>query len=287
MKLLFFGTSDFSKPVFEALKEEGYSPILWDLEKGIEEFKKMEPDICIVAAYGKIIPKEYLEIPKYGFLNIHPSLLPKYRGPSPIQTAILNGEKETGITIILMDEKIDHGPVLVKSKIQITNNKKYKELEKELAELGTELLIEILPKWINRDIKPIEQDHNKATYTKKFSWPDGKIDWSKPADLISRQINALNPEPGTWTEWNGRVLKISDGDPVSHGSLSKHGLPASDKNDNLNPGQVFLTKNNEAAIKCGSDTALLPKTVQLESRKTMGIDAFLNGQKNFVSSVLK
>src|SRR3989344_5728434 len=149
MKLIFFGTSDFSKPVFEALKEEGYSPILWDLEKGIEEFKKMESDICIVAAYGKIIPKEYLEIPKYGFLNIHPSLLPKYRGPSPIQTAILNGEKETGVTIILMDEKADHGPILTNSKFKIQNSKSYKELEKELAKLGAQLLVEILPKWIN------------------------------------------------------------------------------------------------------------------------------------------
>src|SRR3989344_5159552 len=109
MKLIFFGTSSFSKPIFEALKNEGYSPILWSLENPFENFKKMNPDICVVAAYGKIIPKEYLEVPRCGFLNVHPSLLPKYRGASPIQAAILNGDKETGTTIILMDEKIDHG----------------------------------------------------------------------------------------------------------------------------------------------------------------------------------
>ena len=285
MKLFFFGTSSFSKPVFEALKKggvkprgghaplRGCSPILWDLEKGIEDFKKLNPDICVVAAYGRIIPKEYLEIPKYGFLNIHPSLLPKYRGASPIQSAILNDEKETGVTIILMDEKVDHGPTIANEKLKM-KNEKYKELEKKLAELGTKLLIEILPKWINGEVKPTEQNHQEAIYTKKFSWQDGKIDWSKSADGIDRQIRALNPEPGTWTAWNNKILKILEV------------LPVSKKNGNFKNGQVFLVENRQTAIKCGFHSAVLLKTVQLEGKKPMEIKDFLNGRKDFIGSVL-
>jgi len=276
MKLLFFGTSNFSRPVFEALKKEGYSPTLWDLEKGFDEFKKMKPDICVVAAYGKIIPKEYLKIPKYGFLNIHPSLLPKYRGASPIQATILNGDKESGVTIILMDEKVDHGPILAKREFSIFNFQfsKYKELEKELAGLGAKLLIETLPKWLNGQIEPIEQNHSEAAYTKKFSWPDGKIDWSKSAEEIDRQIRALNPEPGTWTNWNRKIVKILEA------------LVISGKNDTIKFGQVFLSERRETAIKCGFQSAILLKVVQLEGKKPMEIKNFLNGHKDFIGSKL-
>lgn len=274
MKFIFFGTSNFSKPVFEALKKKGYSPILWGLEKSFEEFKKLNPDICIVAAYGKIIPKEWLEIPKYGFLNIHPSLLPKYRGPSPIQATILNGDSETGVTIILMDEKIDHGKIISSIKCQISLLESYSILEVKLAELGAKLLIETLPKWIDGKVKPKEQNHEEATYTKKFSWSDGKIDWQESAIEIDRQIRALNPEPGTWTLWSGKILKILAA------------LPVQDKNDNMETGQIFLTNNKEAAVKCGFDSALLLKIIQLESKKPMGIKDFLNGHKDFIGSIL-
>ena len=283
MKLIFFGTSDFSKPVFKALRKEGYSPILWNLKNSLEDFKKLKPDICIVAAYGKIIPKEYLEIPKHGFLNIHPSLLPKYRGPSPIQTVILNGDpegdasrpygagKETGVSIILMDEKIDHGPILKIQNLKI-KSQNYKKLEKELAELGAELLIETLPKWINGKIKPKEQNHSEATYTKKFSWPDGKIDWSKSADEIDRQIRALNPEPGTWTRWQNKVLKMIEAEPMESKIAGESGK--------------VISIEDQIIVKCGQD-ALLLKKVQLEGRKPTNISDFLNGHKNFVGSMLK
>lgn len=147
-------------------------------------------------------------------------------------------------------------------------------MEQELAKLGAELLIEILPKWIKGEIKPVPQNHDKATYTKKFSWLDGRIDWLKSADEIDRQIRALNPEPGTWTKWNGKVLKIF------------RALPVSEKNDNLISGQVFVTESKETAIKCGFNTAILPKIVQLESRKPMKINDFLNGHRNFIGSEL-
>ena len=270
MKLIFFGTSDFSKPVFEALKKEGYSPILWDLSNSFDDFKKIKPDICVVAAYGKIIPKEYLEIPKYGFLNIHPSLLPKYRGASPIQTAILNGEKETGVTIILMDEKIDHGPVITVEKLKI-KNEKYKDLENKLAKLGAKLLVDILPKWINRKIKPVEQSHNEATFTKKLSWPDGKINWSKTAEEIIRQIRALNPEPGVWTLQAGKVLKILEAEMIES-KLSAES------------GQIFHIEN-QIIVKCGID-ALILKKVQLEGKKELNIQDFVHGYREFIGSKL-
>ncbi len=221
MKIIFLGTGEFGTTILQGLIENGYKPILlYDFEK-IEELK---PDLVIVASYGKIIPKKILEIPKYGALNVHPSLLPKYRGPSPIQTTIINGDKKTGVTIILMDEKIDHGPILAQQEWKIPNsndqipNKSqipmtkitYEELNKKLAELGVKLLIEIIPKWINGEIKAKPQDDSKATYTKILKRENGKIDWSKPDREIERQIRAFNPWPGTFTfiKHKNKTLRI-------------------------------------------------------------------------------
>lgn len=280
MRLIFFGTSDFSKVIFEALVKAGYSPIPGDIgrENYFETFKKLNPDVCVAAAYGKIIPKEYLEVPKHGFLNIHPSLLPKYRGATPIQTAILNGDKETGVTIILMDEKVDHGPILINNELRITNNDDYWTLENKLAKLGAELLIEILPKWIRGEIKPVEQNHAEATYTKKFSWQDGKIDWSKPAEDIGRQIRALGREPGVWTKWDpstgsgqAKVLKVVGAEPVES-KLSAE------------PGKVAEIED-QVAVSCGRGAVIL-REVQLEGRNKMTAADFIRGRPNFIGSVL-
>ncbi len=275
MNLIFFGTSEFSKPVFDALKKAGYSPTLWDGET-IDDFKKLNPDLCVVAAYGKIIPKEWLEIPKHGFLNVHPSLLPKYRGASPIQTAILNSDYETGVTIILMDEKVDHGPTLINKKLNI-KNQNYKQLEKELAELGAELLIEILPKWVSGEIKPEEQSHEEATFTKKFSWQDGKINWNKTAKEVDRQIRALNPEPGIWTKWGTKILKFLDAKIYDAQPYHEH--------EKVYIGVVY-EENGRVFIPC-SHGHIEPLVVQLEGKKAMVIKDFLNGHRNFVGSVLK
>ena len=196
IKIVFLGTGEFGTIILQGLIENGYKPIL------VHDFKKTEglnPDLVIVASYGKIIPKKILQIPKYGCLNIHPSLLPKYRGPSPIQTTILNGDKETGITIILMDEKIDHGKIISSSSFLISKKCTYPELCQKLASLGVKLLVETIPKWINNEIEPKSQDESKAIYTKILKREDGKIDWSKPAQETEKQIRAFNPWPGTFT----------------------------------------------------------------------------------------
>ena len=244
MKFVFFGTPEFAAIILEKLikaelmpeavicnpdKPTGRKQIITpplvkvlaqkygltvyqpkDKTELLEIVKNLQPDLAVTAAFGMIFPKEILEIPKYGFINVHPSLLPKYRGPTPIQTAILNGDKETGVSLFLIDEEMDHGPILAKRELEFPiSNFQFPILSQKLAELGADLLIETLPKYINGEIKPQAQDESQATYTKKFSTQDAYIE---PKDLeiaqekggdkaieIERKIRALNPEPGTFT----------------------------------------------------------------------------------------
>jgi len=275
LKIVFFGTPDFAMPVLEALIKNGYnvfhfqSKYLKD-ERIFEEFKNLNPDLCVVAAYGKILPPRYLEVPRYGFLNVHPSLLPKYRGPSPVQTAILNGDPvveisdaygikkpkshygagaKTGVTIMLIDEQVDHGPILAQKTYNLQPTTYNLQASKELFELGAELLIETLPKYISGEIKPTPQDHSQATFTKMFSREDGRVDWSKPAQEIYNRIRALNPEPGTWTLWKGRVLNI--------------------KKSRLADGKLEI------------------ETLQLEGKRETPFREFLNGHPDFDISQLE
>lgn len=196
-------------------------------EKLDAEFKvkvsDFKPDFFVVASYGKIIPKEILDIPRLGTIVVHPSLLPKYRGSTPIQSAILNGEAETGTTLILADEKVDHGQIIAQKALE--NNElgimNYDNLELKLAELSGDLLVEILPKYLNGEITPLTQDESQATYTKKFITQDGYVDpdalrkaqvgaglEKDEAVMIERKVRALNPEPGVWTMKDGKRMKI-------------------------------------------------------------------------------
>ena len=195
----------------------------------------MGPDFGILAAYGKIIPKEIIDIFPKGIIVVHPSLLPKYRGATPIQNAILADEKKTGTTLIVMDEKVDHGKIISNSEFLISKDDNYETLSKKLAGLSGDLLIETLPKYLSGGIKPQPQDHSRATYTKKFTGEDGFVDEASLrlatetpslrktvslaetknlAKKIWLKIRALNPEPGTWTlrrgsgQENGRRMKI-------------------------------------------------------------------------------
>ena len=199
IRIIFLG-GGFGEIVKEKLETAGFTLV---------DLGNKEVDLIVVASYGKILPKEMLKIPKYGALNAHPSLLPKYRGPAPVPTTILNGEKETGVTIILMDEQVDHGPILASKKFEIGDKKiTTPELLKILWELGGDLLVETIPKWIRGEITPQEQDHSKATYTKKLTREDGRIDWDRPVEYIERQIRAFFPWPGVFTFWKGKRLKV-------------------------------------------------------------------------------
>ncbi len=166
-------------------------------------------DLFIVAAYGKIIPKNILELPRRGTLNVHPSLLPKFRGPSPIQSFILSGEEKTGVTIMLMDEQIDHGQILAQQNLEVrlpsglgSRTSKWtntKELEEKLAELGGQMLVDVIPKWIKEETKPKEQDHSQATFTQKINKEDGLVDLEKDSpEMIYRKFLAFQPWPGIY-----------------------------------------------------------------------------------------
>ena len=252
MKYLFFGTPEFAAIILEKLINAGFIPsaVVCNPDKPTGRKKIITPpltkllaikynipvlqpevlsifnfqfsisnfDFFIVASYAKILPKEILEIPRFGTIGVHPSLLPKYRGPSPIQAAILNEEQETGVTLFLLDEKVDHGPVLENRKQKIENSDNYKTLHNKLAELGGDLLIETIPKFLREEIKSQPQDESQATYTKKFSAEDGFVgfkdlekaqkDDGQIAIEVERKIRALNPEPGVWTIKDGKRMKI-------------------------------------------------------------------------------
>lgn len=315
-KIIFFGTSEFAVPTLEALIKEGYeiiavvtnpdepvgrkqvfTPPPVKLKAQSENLKILQPeslknnpslvacllplraDVGVVAAYGKIIPKEIIDIFEYGILNIHPSLLPKYRGPTPIQSAILNGEKETGITIIKIDEEVDHGPTLANYKIQISNDKKFKELQDELAKLGADLLIKILPDYLTGKIKLQPQDHLQATFTKKLTREDSKIDWNKTAEEIDHQIRALNPEPGTWTTWNDKILKIT-GTMILSRSCQNHSIK-----DGTKVGKVF--QGDEGIYVQCSAGCLKILRLQLEGKKPMSAEDFIRGNRDFIGAVLE
>ncbi len=196
------------------MKHEARSIEILQPEKLDGNFKRqisnIKPEFGIVAAYAKIIPKDVIELFSRGIIGVHPSLLPKYRGSSPIQSAVLDGEKETGVTLYILDEKVDHGPILAQKRFMVHGSWTYLELQKKLAELGGALLVETLPRFLKGEMKPQAQNENEATYTKKFTGEDGFV---READLqsalagkdlqktleIERKIRALNPEPGAWT----------------------------------------------------------------------------------------
>jgi len=245
------------------------------------EILNLKPDLIVVAAYGQILPKEILEIPKFGCLNVHPSLLPRWRGPSPIQYTILNGDEKTGVTIILMDEKMDHGPILTNSKLQITNPKiTYLELHNKLAEIGAGLLLETIPKWIKGEIKPEPQDESKTTYTKILTREDGEIDWKKSAEDLERQIRAFDPWPGSFTFWEimkGKLLRIK---------IFKARVFTSPTGKTFSIGKVLVVPQNKAGVQCGKDFLLIEE-LQLEGQKPMESEKFLRGHPDFTHATLK
>jgi len=233
------------------------------IKEAKEEIESIEPDLIIVAAYSQIIPQEVLDIPKRGALCVHPSLLPKHRGPSPIQSAILKGEKETGVTVILMDAKIDHGPIVAQKKTIIGPNETGSQLHERLGYLGAELLIDTIPDWLAGNIQLRRQDEKRASYTKIIKKEDGLIDWKKSAKEIERQIRAFDPWPGAYTFWQKKIVKIKN--------LKK---PVKEKE-----------KRRLKIIKARLDKdKLVIEKVQPEGKKIMNFEDFLRGNPDFLES---
>lgn len=191
---------EFSIPYLQPPKLTG--------EDLIKKLEGLKPDLFVVASYGQILPKRILDIPKHGSVNIHASLLPKHRGASPIQTALLKGDKQTGITIMLMNEKMDEGDILAKAKIKLGPKDTSESLNIRLSQLGADLIHQVLHLWVNKHIKPKKQLKSKVTYTEKLTKDSGYIDWKKPPKNLERMIRAYYPWPGVWTRYNGKILKF-------------------------------------------------------------------------------
>ena len=244
-------------------------------EKEIDLLTKIAPDIIIVAAYWLYLPPKIIDLPKFGCLNIHPSLLPKYRGPSPVISTILSDEKATGVSIIKINNKLDAGPML-KSQIvnRICNETAY-DLTKRLFSIGSELLIDIIPRWIKNEISPISQKESDATFTKKITKSDGEIKWNLSSKEIYLKTLAYNPWPKTYSWWNGKRI-----------ILTKMELTSTKENNNVAPGTIIRTSSNKIAISTAT-TDLLLSTIQLEGKREISVQEFVLGHPTFINSKLK
>ena len=228
-----------------------------------EKMKSLQPELFVVAAYGQILPKSLLKIPKHGAVNVHASLLPKYRGAAPIPWAILKGEKLTGVTTMMMDEGMDTGDILLQIEIPIGEKETSETLHDRLALLGAQLLLETVRGMKAGNLHPIPQDHSKATYAPPLKKEDGRIDWSKEAKEIDRQVRAFNPWPGAFTEWSGQLLKIYRGEVRGKKSIGKAGI-------------VTWVGLDFIEVETGKDFFLI-KEVQLEGKRRMNMREFLAG----------
>lgn len=228
---------------------------------GEENFlNKINFDIGIVVAYGKLIPKEILNLSKYGFINIHASLLPKYRGAAPIQRSLINQDKETGISFMKIIEKLDSGPVCKKYKIAINKNENYNSLLARLSSLAEDNVIEIIEQIIENKIKFFEQNEHEASYAKKIEKSDGKINWNESAELIQAKVNALNPNPGGWFIFDNERYKILRADiSLTDGQ----------------PGEVI---NDDFIVGCGNKSLKIIE-IQRQGKKPQNSKDFLMGSK--------
>lgn len=249
----------------EALKHNlpVFQPVSLRNGKGVEILEEIKPDLVIVVAYGKILPDEFLTFPKYGCINIHASILPKYRGASPIHFAVLNGDKETGVTSMQMDSGLDTGDILLIKKAEIGINDTTEKMYEILAPLGAEVLMETIDFLEKGMLSPVKQDDSQATKVGLLSKDMSPIDWTKSAFEIHNKIRGLYSWPGASTTLNGKTLKI-------------HSSVLSAKKGHNNPGEVVDT-NGTIVVSCGDGNCVELTVIQLEGKKRMDSSAFLNG----------
>ena len=296
-KIVFMGTSNFSVPILKSLYQNGYpivtiytqppqksirgqkvnkSPIQKMAEnlciecrtpdsfkENNEEYnflKLLNPDLVIVVAYGQLIPKNYLSLSKHGFINIHASLLPKWRGAAPIQRSIMNLDKETGVSIMKIVEKLDAGPVMKQEKINITSEMNAEDLSNKLSDLSSKLILECIDEIEGGKAKFIDQDEQKATYAKKINKEEGKINWDNSAENILAQVNSLFPNPGAWFSFMGERYKI---------------LKASISEAEGEKGKVI---DNNLTIACKSKSIKVNE-IQRQGKNKQSTSEFLLGSK--------
>ena len=229
----------------------------------IELLKKIEPDFIIVVAFGQILPIEVLDIPKFGCINLHASLLPKYRGAAPINWAIINGESKSGNTTMLMDVGLDTGDMLLKSEVEISEDLTAGELHDILMIDGADLLIDTIEKLSNKEIMPVKQDSNSSTYASMLTKDLGAINWTLKSKQIKDLIRGLNPRPVAHTEYNGINMKIFDADIIN-------------KKSNNSPGCIIKVTKLGIEVATG-DGVLLLKKIQFPGGKPLSVEEFIKG----------
>ena len=238
-----------------------------------EQFAALAPDAAVVAAYGKLLPAAVLDAPRLGCLNIHPSLLPRHRGASPVATAILEGDETTGVTVMLLDEGLDTGPLLAQASTPIGPDEGTPALTRRLFDMGADLLIEALPELDAGRLKPQRQDEAQATLSKRLSREDGHIGWKVSADDIARKVRAYHPWPGTFTAWGDKTVKLLEATAT-----------ARIVGDTRKPGTVTVVDGQiEVVTGYGS---LAVTRLQLEGRKAVSATEFLAGHPDFAGAVL-
>lgn len=309
MRIVFMGTPDFSVPTLECLiqschqvvgvvtqpdKPKGrgkeiqmspvketalrhgisvYQPVRARDEAFVEEMRALKPDVMVVIAFGQILSRELLEVPAYGCINIHASLLPAYRGAAPIQWAVINGDKETGITTMMMDVGMDTGDMLEKTVVTLDEKETGGSLFDRLSLLGGELILSTLEKLEQGTLIRTPQEHEKATYVKKIPKSLGDIDWTMDAASIERLIRGLNPWPSAYTRWNGKMLKLWEAEVLPDSGLGRC-------------GEVLEADGDRLTVKTG-DGVLKINSLQLEGKKRMDTAAFLRGYPVEAGSVME
>ena len=305
VKIVFFGTPSFILPVLDSLAAPPYEvatvvcapdkPVgrkqaltappakLWAQQHDIavlqpeklgpeflHELRKYKADVGIIAAYGKIISKAVLDSFPKGILNVHPSLLPRWRGPSPVQTAIAAGDNETGVTIMLTDEKMDHGPILAQKKRVLFGTETGGKLTEQLFREGAELLRMVLPQWLRDEISPHKQEHDKATFSKTVTREDGRLDFTRPAEELGRFVRAYAPWPGTFfeTKETGRV-KVLEAETITEKPGKK-------------PGTLIRIGQGNFGIVCQRGV-FAPKVIQKEGRNPISANDFAKGREELFS----
>ncbi len=253
-----------------------YQPERIRRPEAVDRIRQEAPEAIVVAAYGQILPRAILDIPRHGCLNVHPSLLPRHRGPSPIPAAILAGDPVTGVSIMLLDEGMDTGPVLARTEIPIADEDDATTLSPQLADVGGRLLVDTLPRWASRAIQPESQDNAQATYSRLLTRADGALDWREPAESLWRCVRAVTEWPQAFSSWDGKLVRILRADVDVTGSAD--------------PGLVVPVGTRPraptgAAIGTGGGL-LLPRVLGIEGKKPVPVDAFLRGYPGFIGARL-
>ena len=248
-----------------------YQPATLRNSGAVAELSQLAPEIIVVVAYGRLLPAEVLELPRFGCLNLHPSLLPRHRGPSPVPGAILSGDDTTGVTLMLLDEGMDTGPLIAQRSRNIQPGDDADTLTTDLFRDGADLLDATLHHWVTGDIEATPQDDGLATYTSKMEREDGLADWGRPAEFLWRQQRAYTPWPGLHTTWEGKEIKLLEVAPLP-------GRPAE-------PGAVVRVDEGQLAVGTG-DGLLAIHRLQLEGRRPASAEDFVRGYPGLVGARL-